>query len=304
MTELPPPSEVPPPRRGLAGYVVIWLALTGLALTYLVIVASRPELVAQLKGEAQEATAAVDDTLTGDSAAIRKSLGQIQMDLARLKTDVQAQSAQDKATQQRIAALEQRFDTEKARVAVAPPPSPADIPQTPPSPAPSQTAAAAAPPAKAPSTVVPTIVNAAKAPAPAAAPAAKAGDLADAQLLTIPAQGGLETGSVATPAAAAGPVVFGPATVKAPPTPMAVQIANGNSVDALRLSWSLLSERHAALGKLEPRYTTGGSIGGPDQTFDLMAGPFKSTAEARRVCRTLESKGVPCKVAPFSGDAL
>lgn len=79
-----------------------------------------------------------------------------------------------------------------------------------------------------------------------------------------------------------------------------VIVASGPSVDALRLSWSLLSDRHkAALGRMEPRVvTTDGN------TFQLVAGPLPSDTEAAKVCATLKARGIACRPSQFKGDAL
>lgn len=99
------------------------------------------------------------------------------------------------------------------------------------------------------------------------------------------------TGSVTTPAAGpiAGPIAG----------PMGVQLAVGPSVEALRLSWALLQDRHkAALKGLEPR------IGGSEaNSFHLIAGPL-SQNDAQRVCTSLKSRGVSCRPSAFAGAAL
>jgi hypothetical protein len=69
------------------------------------------------------------------------------------------------------------------------------------------------------------------------------------------------------------------------------------------LSWSLLADRHGeALKNLEARYVAHGDVANP--TYDLIAGPIKSKAEAQRVCKALAAKGVPCKIGDFLGEAL
>lgn len=101
---------------------------------------------------------------------------------------------------------------------------------------------------------------------------------------------------------------FGPAQVKsaaasAPDGPRGIQIATGPSVDALRISWMLLAERHKEiLKKLEPRFlpTTNGS--GP--AYRLIAGPLESTSAANRVCGELRARRVTCGVSAFGGEPL
>lgn len=133
-----------------------------------------------------------------------------------------------------------------------------------------------------------------------------------AKALAVPGSATPVAAAITTPAVAtepmpqdgAAPISFGPAVVKAAPRPFGVQLASGTTLDSIKLSWSLLSDQHAdALGKLNPRVTqTGTQASG--QIYDLMAGPFKTAAEARKTCKALAARGTDCKVAPFSGEAF
>lgn len=122
-----------------------------------------------------------------------------------------------------------------------------------------------------------------------------------------------ETANAAATAAAApvtpvaapvAPIEFGPAVVKAAGKQFAVQLASGASIDDIRYNWSILSTQHAdALAKLSPRFTaTGTEAAG--QTFDLIAGPVKSAADAKKICKTLATRGMDCKVASYEGEAF
>jgi hypothetical protein len=85
-----------------------------------------------------------------------------------------------------------------------------------------------------------------------------------------------------------------------PDATSAIQLGTGPSVDALRLNWSLLQQRHqGVLQKLQPRYTGGAS----GSAFDLIAGPLPP-AEAQRACDALRAQNVSCKVGSFGGNAL
>ena len=102
-------------------------------------------------------------------------------------------------------------------------------------------------------------------------------------------------------------VAFGPAHVKPvtaePIGPRGIQIATGPSVDALRISWMLLSERHKEiLRRYEPRFvpTTGSSGHG----YRLIAGPIENTNAANRVCSELRARRVTCGVSAFGGEPL
>ncbi len=105
--------------------------------------------------------------------------------------------------------------------------------------------------------------------------------------------------AVAVPAET--PAVAAPAAAK----PFAVQLASGGSVESLRLSWSVLSEQHGdALGALQPRYNRSASTAEAGPIFDLVAGPFKTAADARKACKTLASRGTDCKISNFGGNGL
>ena len=95
-----------------------------------------------------------------------------------------------------------------------------------------------------------------------------------------------------------------PAVVPIPGRPAyGVELASGNSVDSLRLSWALLNERHRdLLGRLAPRYVQTGS--GASSLYRLIAGPFSSPARAGELCLQLQAYYVPCRTSAFSGSVL
>lgn len=282
-------------------YVMIWMGLASLSLAYLALVIAKPELVAQVLGartqqsiaaEAEQSKLAVSAALA-EVEKLKSTIDELKTDLASLHTDVGSQLDRDRELIERVAALEAPQNA-KATAAAAKKAAAAQA-----------AAAAPAPAAKA---------------QPAAAAAKKDGSLS------------LETGSVGeaekpaaapakpAPPAAANGLNFGPAVVTpapavrpqanaAPTAPAAqgrtygVQIATGPSVDSLRLSWTLLSERHGqSLGRLQPRYTMGANENGV--AYDLMAGPFASPEEAQRVCQELSAKSTPCVATQYRGDAL
>ena len=124
--------------------------------------------------------------------------------------------------------------------------------------------------------------------------------------------GSIETGSVsgqsqlgdeaAATATATQPVTFGAPTVTRSATSVGIRLTAAPSVDALRLSWSLMSERYASeLNGLQPRYVAGGAPAAP---YSLVAGPFSDQSEAQRRCALLIARGIPCSVDSFTGNAL
>lgn len=122
----------------------------------------------------------------------------------------------------------------------------------------------------------------------------------------------IETGSVASQAklgdrtatanSAAAPITFGTPVVTRAEKPVGIRLTAGPSVDALRLSWSLMSERYASeLGGLEARYVVGSTPAAP---YALVAGPFADDRSAQQRCASLIAKGIPCSVEGFGGNAL
>lgn len=262
-------------------YVLLWTTFGALSLGMLMVLGLAPDWLDDLRpasvifdpqsNQGQRAAARV----AADVNALKDSVAQIQLDLSKVKTDVVSQGEQQKAVSAQVTSLE-------ARIASTQPAERID---------------AAAPPAE-PATISAQATTIAKPAAPAPARTPKVIN-AEAS-----ANAGLETGSVTAAAkSSADAISFGPAVVKAAPKPVGIKLSSGASVDSLRLSWSLLAEQHGdALKSLEARYETGGDASNP--SYDLVAGPIKSKAEAAKVCKALAAKGVPCTVGPFAGDAL
>jgi len=284
----PPHGPTAPPRRGISGGALAWGLLATAAIAYLSVVLARPDLVARFEATPSTAVAEIE-TLRGEVELIRR-------DVADIKSTVSEASAAQRALAERVAAL-------AAPVAE---PMPVADPDAPP------------PALRLDSVPVngPVSPRAEAEPLPGQGAAKK---IAEAKVLNAP-KPALETGSVkpvpppapapaAAPAAApatAGPPPFGPAVVKPAGRPAAVQIATGSSLDSLRLSWNLLSETHAdKLKNLEPRYSLSVDGGGGGVVYNLMAGPVTSEAEAKKMCKALAAKAVPCKVVgDFGGAAL
>lgn len=125
------------------------------------------------------------------------------------------------------------------------------------------------------------------------------------------------------------PVVFGPATVNRsnasgsqgeavspaavqpasrPPVlgaAIGVRLATAPSVDALRLQWTLLSERFGTqLTGLSPRYVQA-SANGIGASYELIAGPVPGTIEALEICQGIvRNGGARCIIGDFVGNAL
>ncbi|MFA5951074.1 MAG: hypothetical protein WC807_12405 [Hyphomicrobium sp.] len=298
MTEktTPQPSLPKAKVRFMTPAVLIWAGLASLSLAYLGVLAVEPALVAKYLGartsavqqQVSETQRAANDALA-EVRTLRTTLDRVNNELTVLKSEVSTQSERDRDVMERIAALE--------------------APPQPPPVAKGAKAVAAKPPHADPAVVAVTVPS--PSPKPASAPAPKKSAAAVTPAAATPGAGtrnaSLETGSVES-AAAPAEVTFGPATVTPavktpPPATLGVQVATGPSVDSLRLSWTLISERHgASLSALQPRYTVGANEQGV--AYNLLVGPVNTLAEARQLCQELAAKATPCAPAQFRGDAL
>lgn len=282
--QVPPPMVGPRKRRGgMALGASAWVFAAAAAVAYLSVVVLRPDLIARVE-PAQMSVAEIEE-LRGDVDGLRR-------EVADIRSTVTEAASQQKVIFDRLAAL-------GAPVSQA---IPAAQPDGPP------------PALRLDSAPVNGPISPRADAAPVAAAGAAAKTVADAKVIN--GKPALETGSVkpappvapvpaAKPAAApAEPPPFSAPVVTPAAKPVGVQIASGGSIDSLRLSWSLLSETHAdKLKSLEPRYSL--SVDNGSVVYNLMAGPVKSEAEAKKMCKALAAKAVPCKiVGEFGGAAL
>lgn len=307
MTPAPNPAPCSPPiplrRRPIfTPYVFGWIMAGTAATGYFAILLTAPDLLEDFapsdvyisepqNNQGQRAAA----RLASDVRALRDSIAQVQLDLSKVKTDVASQGERERTLTAQLVALEKKLSaTESARaIETAIPRDPSQSHAG--TPAPHETIETAEPPPAAP--------NAAPQQEASGSPQQPKLINADTLVTTVP----LETGSVTTAArAVAKPgdaISFGPAVVKPAAKPIGVQISSGASVDSLRLSWSVLADRHGdTLKNLQARYVESGDPAAPN--FDLIAGPIKTKSEAARVCKALAAKNIPCKIGDFAGDAL
>lgn len=289
MTEksLPQPSSPQLKGRNFTPYVAIWAVAAGLSLLYLVLLAAQPSMVAHYLGAGTQAsddaaTRKVDEAVA-EVRSLRDTIDQFRSDLIEIRSQVASQSQSSRDLADKVAALEiERDDPLRA--------------------------ANAAQAAKVKEAALKEAAAKEAAAAKKAAKEAAAKDAAAKKLAASKQAPSLETGSVAQPAT--GAITFGPPTVTPANTGasdtggmVGVQIATGPSIDSLRLSWTLLNERHGnSLRAFEPRYTT--DLSSSEQTYDLIVGPVASVDEARRLCQELAMKATPCAVSRFTGDAL
>jgi hypothetical protein len=287
-----PASEKP--MRGkalLTSYTVIWSMLGALGLGYLGVAIFEPAWLGDLtpvSGHHDTETQEAMMNLSTDVAGLRSSMAKLQLDVATVKADVATQSDQTQQLGTQLTALEDKVRLGQTTISSASAPSPASAtePTT---------------PDASPSMSLSSMATAAAASGQTAKPASKQAKIINA----APAESPIVTGSVgASKAKNAKPEVisFGPAIVKPATKPIGIELASGPSVDGLRLSWSQLTEHNNKLKNLTARYADNGDAANP--TFNLVAGPVKSKAEAVRICKELEAHYQTCKVGEFKGDAL
>jgi len=280
--------------RMLPRYVWIYVAAAGVALTYLILLGARPGMFASVAQTAPDLERKLEQTKRdmvrgfADIEPVRQALGEVKMDVANLKVAVQEASERDRVIMQKVTALEsstlkpQDVAAQPAKERTA---APIAVPPTP-RPDPRKSAAAKKPQALNVSSATPASQEAAP---------------KQAKLVTGEEKSGspIETGSIARPVK----VAEAPKPKPAMKPLVGVLLATGPSIDALRLNWSILTDRHGdAVKNLRPRYVVNGS--GKKSTYALVAGPVKTVAEARSVCKAMEDKGLPCEVSIYRGKSL
>lgn len=273
-------------------YVAIWVVLSSMALTYLAMFSIRPDLadglsrhIAGLAGtEAGRATVGeIDGVRTlAELADLRRVIDTLQNDLSAVRAAVVGREDRDQAFAARLSAIEAQRVAEQS------------IPLT---------TASINPPSDA-------RARSDDEPAPARAAKGRIVDVPPVEIapptLTLAPQADRAPPRQEKPRDS-DRVAFGPPQVKAaapePAGPRGIQIATGPSVDALRISWMLLSERHKEILRVyEPRFVP--SSGASGSGFRLIAGPIENAAAANRVCAELRARRVTCGVSAFGGEPL
>lgn len=217
---------------------------------------------------------------------VRRTIGDMQRDLGQVRETLEQREARERDLQSRVAQIEERVSTPPVASAAEPEgPTRLKVVEK----AKEKDKARKSAEYRSPRII--TVPETAPAPVPtmpAAPPAAVA-----------PPPAAIETGSIPTPPT----VVFGEAVVTpASRRPYAVQLAAGPSVDAIRLSWNLLVERHTALGVLQPHVVPPKADG--TGRFRLMAGPLATKADAEKVCADMGVGRNACFATPLVGEPL
>jgi len=274
-----------PASRGYVRvYLLTWGVLAAGGLGYLGTLAWQPEFFAapapvQVTQPDQGLRAAT--RALAELGGVRRAMNEMQRDIGQIRETVEQRDVRDKELSSRVAAIEER---------VAAPPVAAAAPEPPAAVAAQQKVAAKAKTEKARKAAearAARIISVTEQPAPTA-PAAKPETLPPA----------IETGSIAAPPA----IAFGEPVVTPSRRAYAVQLAAGPSLDALRLSWTQLVERHAALNGLQPHFVPPRADGtGP---YRLVAGPLPSKTDADKVCADMGVGNKGCFVTSFIGQPL
>ena len=271
-------------------YSVAWSLLGTAGLTYLGIAFFAPDWLSPITPSnqlAEQHRTEVNDALAkmaADIGGVRATIGKLQLDLTSTKTEVAKQGQASKSMSGDLSALTDEVQRMKSNDKVAAN-GKSDGDQV----ADGSDAVSVAPKvingkASPPSPIVTGSVD--KADKPAGKASAQAAGVKQAKADT-------KKDSV---------IDFGPAEVKPAGKPIGITIASGSSVDGLKLSWSLLEDNHPALKNLKPLVSDRGDATNPN--FGLVAGPVKSKAEAKKICKELSAAAVPCSIGNYEGSAL
>ena len=277
------------PGRFVRVYLITWGLLAAGGLTYLASLAWQVDFRFS-QGQQQAAKPAIDpeqglrvaNKALAEIDNVQHAVIQMQKDLGRLKDTVGQRDAQDKEAQTRLAALEERVTT-----LATPPPVAAVMVTVPPS---KQKAADKAKADKRAadqrnaSRIISVVEDPKPEPSAAVEPPA--------------APPKFETGSIPAPPPT---ITFGEPQVT-PAQAYTVQLGAGPSLDALRMSWLQLRDRHGdALGSLQPRFVAPRSGSGP---YRLVAGPLPSKADADKVCAEMGMGRDSCFATTAQGQPL
>jgi SPOR domain len=280
-----------PPRseRFIKVYLFVWGLLAAGGLTYLATLVWQPEWLSPPPRRLQITEPEPDSALRLATRAmtevrdVRRSVGDVQKSLGEMRETLERSVSEDKVVQTRLSALEGRVTDMAGTSAVAAAAAPGKA--RPAERAQPQSKVAAAPKEAEPASATRVMSAVMSVPDQPEKPAAEA------------AAPGIETGSIA-PA----PITFGEAVVTRSGTNFAVQLGAGRSVEALKLSWSLLLDQHGdALSPLQPRVIAPRGDGG---SYRLVAGPFDSKAEAEKICAAMSLSRNKCFATVFAGEPL
>ncbi len=280
------PATDRPMRRkaGTPPNSIAWAVLGALGLGYLGVAFFAPQLLPDLSGGHSHVAESTVLKVSADVEGLKSSMTKLELDLAGVRAEVKDQAGQTQALGTQLTALDDKVRLMQPSAVTTTgdtkPQASADTG--------SQSQSGAEVPAFAPA-ATPT-QDAESGPAPA-------------KIINSPRVGApIETGSVDSTGSNK-PISFGPAIVKPAAKVMGIQLATDPSVDGLRVTWGALSQIHSEqLSHLKARYADLGTATNPN--FGLIAGPIKSKAEAKKLCKELSAQAVSCKVSEYRGEEL
>ena len=278
-----------PSRRLFRAYLAMWGLAAIVAMGYLGTLAWQPDQLApaQPKVAEPEPSLRAAAKALAEVGTVRQAVDTLQRDVGDLKDTVEQRNDQEKTLQSRVSALEERVASLPSSVTTT---TPANISAAKPKGPEPKVAEKAEPKAVEKTVEKPAEKTQAKPSTKGAAQ--KAG--------STPASGSktaIETGSITQPE-----IVFGEAVVTRAQELYAVQLDTASSLDALRMRWGLLIERHGStLATLQPRYIAPPNKGGP---YRLLAGPLTSAGAARDICVELRPQLPFCSTTDFAGEPL
>jgi hypothetical protein len=278
-----------PRRRILNTYVLFWVFGATFAAIYLGVLGTHPDMFASAKSgpdlEQQLAQTKRDMTRAfADLDPLKESVGQIKADVDTLKTAQQQASNRDQLLLDKMASLESAATQPK--IAQAETAAPAAKVQT------AHKTIAAGP--KASEDVVAVVPTAPVKPQEVAMVA----PVKPQKPTPTAKSNAIETGSIAHKADKSAA-----ATAAAKPAQVGLLLGSAPSVDAVKLNWSILNDRHAdAVRDLHPRYVAQGK--GAERTYALLAGPVASPEQAKTLCKLMVDRGFACEVSTYRGTAF
>jgi len=115
------------------------------------------------------------------------------------------------------------------------------------------------------------------------------------------------TSSAASATPPAQNVALAPAAVSRPAAEakpaIGVRLATGQSLEALRVTWKAMRDRHPEILKgLAPRYVEQDALG--SAPFSLVAGPVSKPTDVLEICADLGGEARECALATFTGKKL
>ena len=280
-----------PRRRILNAYVLFWVFGATFAGIYLAALGTHPEMFASSQSgpDLEQKLAQTQRDVTravADLDPLKQSVGEIKADVDNLKTAQQQASDRDQIIMDKVASIESAVTQ------------------------PNLAQAETAPPGAKPQTAHNTFAGGPKASEDmvAVAPAAslKPQDVAviapvppikPQKTAAAPKSNAIETGSIAHKSEKAAT----PTAAKS--AQIGLLLGTAPSVDAVKLNWTILNDRHGdAVHNLHPRYVAMGK--GAERTYALLAGPVASPGQAQTLCKLMLDRGLTCEVSTYRGTAF